>query len=514
MTSFSHDDSSVVVVIGSGASGGVVSNQLAQRGRPVVCLEAGSRLRREDIVTNEAEMFGRITWLDERIGQGNAIPPFPVWNCKTVGGTTMHWTGTSLRMQAHEFRARSTYGDIEGTTLQDWPIDYDALTPFYALAENHMGVTGTSDIERLPGSNNFKVLEAGARNIGYEKITTNNVAINSSPRDGRPGCIQLGFCTSGCPIGAKWSTYEVDIPQAEATGNFELRTESMVTRIVHDASGRVTGVEYVDNSGQLISQAASTVCVAGNVVETTRLLLNSKSDRFPNGLANSSDQVGRNYMRHVIAGSIGVMPGEVHMHRGTHQAGLITDEAHFDADRGFAGGILYLTVPFTPEIIARLLIPGAWGTRVSSILDRYKNLAAMLIHGEDFPSASNRITLHPDKKDQFGIPVPVVHYSHHPNSLRLRDYALTKARAIYESLGASDVFDMIDVFPATHNMGTARMGTNPRTSVCNPWGQSHDIDNLYICDGSLFPTAGCENPTLTIVALALRQAEYIHEQIS
>ena len=398
MTVFDRADSSVVVVIGSGASGGVVANQLAQQGVPVLCLEAGRRLGRGEIVTDDAKMFGRITWLDERIGQGNAIPPFPVWNCKTVGGTTMHWTGTSLRMQPHEFKARSTYGELENTSLQDWPIDYDQLAPYYDRAEDQMGVTGTHDIERLPGNNNYKVLEAGARKIGYRQISTNNLAINSRARHGRPGCIQLGFCTSGCAIGAKWSTYDVDIPQAEATGNFELRPESMVTRIVHDASGRVTGIEYIDNEGQVVSQAARAVCVAGNTVETTRLLLNSKSRAFPNGLANSSDQVGRNYMRHVIAGAVGVMPGDVHMHRGTHQAGLITDESHFDVDRGFAGGILFLTVPFTPEVIARLLMPGRWGERVTSILDRYTNLAAMLIHGEDFPSESNRITLHPEKK--------------------------------------------------------------------------------------------------------------------
>nr|XP_061812130.1 2-methyl-1,2-propanediol dehydrogenase-like [Nerophis lumbriciformis] len=494
MTRFSSDDASVVVVIGSGASGGVVANQLAQRNRSVVCLEAGRRLGREEIVTDDAEMFGRITWLDQRIGEGNAIPPFPVWNCKTVGGTTMHWTGTSLRMQAHEFKARSTYGQIEGTSVTDWPIDLQELAPYYAMAEDQMGVTGTHGIERLPGNNNYKVLEAGARKLGYQQINTNNVAINSSARNGRPGCLQLGFCTSGCAIGAKWSTYEVDIPQAEATGNFELRTEAMVTRIVHDTNGRVSGVEYLDAAGQRVFQAASAVCVAGNVVETTRLLLNSKSEQFPNGLANSSDQVGRNYMRHVIAGAVGVMPGEVNMHRGTHQAGLISDEAHFDPDRGFFGGILYLTVPFTPEVIARLLIPGSWGPKVTSILDRYKNLAAMLIHGEDFPSASNRITLHPNKKDQYGIPVPVVHYKHHPNSIKLRDYALSKARAMYQALGAAEVHDMIDVFPATHNMGTARMGTDPNRPA--------------------FATPGCENPTLTIVALALRQAQYIDKQLS
>ncbi|MEZ5500703.1 MAG: GMC family oxidoreductase [Steroidobacteraceae bacterium] len=512
MRQFDTRDASVIVVIGSGASGGVISNELAQRGMPVVCLEAGRRLEPGEIVTDEAKMFERITWQDRRLGEGDAVPPFPVWHCKTVGGTTMHWTGTSLRLQPHELKARSTYGDVDGTTIEDWPLRYDELTPWYALAENRMGVTGTGDIGFLPGNNNYRVLEAGARKIGYRQISTNHVAINPAPRDGRPGCQQLGFCTSGCAIGAKWSTYASEIPKAEATDSFELREQCMVTRIVHDDKGRATGVEYLDREGTSIFQAAKAVCVAGNAVETTRLLLNSTSSRFPNGIANSSDQVGRNYMHHVVAAAVGVMPGKVHLHRGTHQAGLVADEAHSDPKRGFLGGVLFETVPFTPEIFARLLMPGVWGERITSVLERYDSLAAMLIHGEDFPAATNRITLHATLKDGYGLPVPVVRYDNHPNSVALRSFALQKARAIYQSLGAIDVFDMIGVFPATHNMGTARMGRNPRTSVCNHWGQTHDIENLYVCDGSLFPTAGCENPTLTIVALALRQAEHLARQ--
>jgi len=514
MAAFSVDDSSVIVVIGSGASGAVVANSLAQRGVAVVCLEAGRRLGFEDIVNNEPEMFGKFTWLDERIGSGDTLARFPVWNCKTVGGTTMHWTATSLRLQPHEMKARTTYGEMEDTNLVDWPLEYADLAPYYDLAEDRMGVTGTAGIERLPGNNNYKVLEAGARKLGYKQINTNNVAINSKSRDGRPACLQLGFCTSGCAIGAKWSTLYTEIPEAEATNHFELRTESMAVRIKHDSKSRVTGVEYLDADGQLHEQKARAVCVAGNVVETTRLLLNSDSRTFPDGLANSSNMVGKNYMRHVLAGVVGLMPGAVNLHRGTHQAGIVTDERGYDASRGFVGGILFLTVPFTPDIFARLLIPGAWGERITSVLEDYDHLAAMLVHGEDMPQESNFISLHASRKDQYGLPVPVVHYRAHPNSRRLMKYALGQGRKIYESLGATEVFDMVDVFPATHNMGTARMGKDPKSSVCNPWGQTHDIENLFISDGSVFPTVGCENPTLTIVALALRQADYVYEQIN
>jgi len=514
VTKFSRDNSSVVVVIGSGASGAVVANSLAQRGIDVVCFEAGRRLLPQDIVNDESKMFGRFTWLDERIGSGNALANFPVWNCKTVGGTTMHWTATSLRMQPHELQARSTYGEIENTNLVDWPFDYAELEPWYENAESRMGVTGTHGIARLPGNNNYKVLEAGARKLGYSQINTNNLAINSKQREGRPACLQLGFCTSGCVIGAKWSTLYTEIPQAEATGHFELRTESMVVGVRHNTKGKIVAVDYLGADGQIRSQSLRVLIVGGNVVETTRLLLNSPSRMFPEGLANSSGMLGKNYMRHVLAGVVGLMPGQVNLHRGTHQAGLVMDERGHDPQRGFAGGILFLTVPFAPDTLARLLLPGAWGDRITSVLERYDHLAAMLVHGEDMAQESNMISLHPSRKDRYGLPVPIIHYEDHPNSKRILSYALDRGRKIYESLGAEQTFAMVDVFPATHNMGTARMGTDASISVCNPRGQAHDIENLFICDGSVFPSVGCENPTLTIVALALRQAEYVAGQMA
>ena len=514
MKTFQHSDDSVVVIIGSGAGGGTLANELSRRGINVVCLEAGKRLAPAEVVNDEAVMFDRLTWLDKRIGSGNAVAQFPVWTCKTVGGTTMHWTASCPRMQEHEFRALSTYGEIENTNLVDWPIDLKELAPYYDRAEDKMGVTGTHGIERLPGNNNYKVLESGARALGYQAIDTNNVAINSATRDGRPPCLQLGFCTSGCVVHAKWSTLYTEISTAESTEHFELRAESMAQKITHTPQGRVDGVVYRDSAGQLVTQKARMVCVAGNAVETTRLLLNSASERFPVGLANSSGQVGRNYMRHFAIPVIGIMPGPVNMHRGTHQAGIVKDERHHDPRRGFKGGFLFLTVPFAPEIVAKIVLQDLWGERLAGIMKQYSNMAAMLVHGEDMPQESNRISLHPTQLDQNGLPVPVVHYEDHPNTAAMKAFASERGRAIYQALGAKEIFAAPDVFPATHNMGVARMGNDPAKSVCNSWGQTHDIDNLFVSDGSLFPTVGCENPTLTIVALVLRQADYIEQQIN
>jgi choline dehydrogenase-like flavoprotein len=419
----------------------------------------------------------------------------------------MHWTASCPRLLPHEFAARSTYGEVADTTLVDWPLSYDEIAPWYDRAEDRLGVTGTHGIPMLPGNNNYKVLEAGARRCGYTDVDTNHMAINPQPRDGRPGCQQLGFCTSGCAVGAKWSTLYTEIPRGEKTGRLELRTEVFATRIHVDANGRATGVTYRDAKG--VERMQKAVCVAGNVVETTRLLLNSRTDSLPQGVANSSGLVGRNYMRHVSVQVIGLMPGPVDFHRGAHVAGIVKDERVFRPERGFVGGFIMHTVPFTPEILAKNLMPGVWGPELTRVLDRYRNLAGLLICGEDLPQASNRVYLHPTEKDEHGLPVPVVHYERHPNSIALKSYAWGRGRRIYESLGATDVFEMGDNIPATHNMGAARMGTDPRASVCNPYGQTHDVANLFVSDGSLFPTSGSGNPTLTIVALALRQAEHI-----
>lgn len=502
------DDESVVVVIGSGAGGGTVAHELSRRGIDVVCLEAGTRLGLKAIVNDEAAMFPRFTWLDERIGEGDLPADFPVWGCKTVGGTTMHWTAACPRLLPYEFKVRTNYGDLPGANLADWPFDHEELNPWYDRAEDLMGVAGTHGIPRLPANNNSLVLAAGARNIGYTQVDTGHVAINPVPRDGRAGCLQLGFCTSGCATGAKWSTLYSEIPKAETTDHFELRTGCMAVKLESASGARVDAVRYRDLEGREHVQRARAICVAGNVVETTRLLLNSASDRWPRGLANSSGELGRNYMRHVMVGVVAVMPGVVNMHEGAQVSAIVRDEMRQDPSRGFAGGFQLHTCPFTPETLAKLMLPGTWGRKLSGTLEKYRNMAALLIMGEDPAQPENRVTLHPARRDRNGLPVPVVSYRQHSNSLALLKYAISKAHALYESLGALEIYD-IEGFPSTHNMGTARMGLDPAHFVCDPWGRTHDVENLYISDGSVFPSSGCANPTLTIVALALRQADHL-----
>jgi choline dehydrogenase-like flavoprotein len=513
MTTFDQSEP-VVVVIGSGAGGGTVGHELAREGIDVVCLEAGQRLSMGDIRTNEGEMFGKLTWLDPRTASGGVLPEqFPAWICKTVGGTTMHWAACALRFQEHEWKPRTTYGAIDGASLIDWPVDAGTMAPWYARAEAMMGVTGQGGMPPLPASANQRVLAHGGRQIGYRDITTGRMAINSKPFDDRPGCQQLGFCTSGCAIGAKWSTMYTSIPKAEATGHFELRPESTAVRIEHDDSGRVDAVVYRDADGNLQRQAARAVCLAANAIETPRLLLLSASSQYPDGLANSAGHVGKHYMIHTTGAVFAVLPGDVNFHRGTQMAGVIGDEKVHDDARGFAGGYLLETLPSSLHGLASNLQPGAWGRDYANLIENFRRMAGVWICGEDLPVETNTISLNDEVRDAAGNPVAHVHFEFHDNDLAMQKHATAQATALYEAAGAERVVSR-GAFSATHNMGTCRQSENPDDGVCNGYGQSHDIPNLFISDGSQFSSSAAENPTLTIVALAMRQAAYIREQLA
>ena len=510
---FAHDDASVAVVIGTGSGGGVLANELAQRGVKVVALEAGKRLLPEDYINDEWDSFAQLSWGDMRTTSGDwrlarDFANLPAWIVKAVGGTSIHWAGASLRFQEHEFKALSTYGHVDGANLLDWPITLQDLEPYYDLAEKKLGVTRTNDLPGLPGNNNYKVLEKGAKAVGYTKVSTGRMAINSVDYDDRMPCQQTGFCFQGCKWGAKWSAAYTDIPRGEATGNLEVRPESHVTKIEHNAEGKVTGVRYIDVEGKEQFQAARIVAVAGNSIESPRLLLASASEMFPDGLANSSGQVGRNYMRHVTGSVYGLFERPVRMYRGTTMAGVVQDEAHHDASRGFVGGYELETLSLGIPFMAAFLDPGGWGRSFTSAMDGYENTAGLWIVGEDLPQETNRVTLNRDTLDQFGLPVPNVHYDDHPNDVAMRNHAYNVGEKIYRAAGATRVLPT-PPYSSTHNVGTNRMSENPRDGVVNKWGQSHDIPNLFVSDGSVFTTSAAENPTLTIVALAIRQAEFI-----
>lgn len=517
MATYELKDDSVVVIIGSGAGGGTLANELCQQGVKVVLLEAGKRFAIKDFVNDEWATFHKTAWLDKRTTSGSwriakDFPDLPAWTAKAVGGTTLLWAGASLRFQEHEFKVRTVYGEIAGVNLLDWPISLADLEPYYDRAEDKLGVTGTHGIPRLPGNNNYQVFAAGAKRLGYKEVHTGNMAINSQPRGGRSACLQIGFCLQGCKVGAKWSVLYTEIPRAEATGRLDLRTQSRVLQILHNAKGKVSGVLYADKDGNQVEQKARVVCVAANSIESPRLLLNSASNMFPDGLANSSGQVGRNYLRHMTGSVYAIFDKEVNMYRGTTMAGIIKDEARSDPSRGFVGGYHLETISLGLPSLAAFLDPGAWGRDFTVLMDQYDHMAGMWLVGEDMPQETNRITLHPSEKDQFGLPIPNVHFDDHANDMAMRNHAYKQGSAVYKAIGAMRTIET-PPYPSTHNLGTNRMSEKSGDGVVNKWGQTHDIANLFISDGSQFTAGGAGNPTLTIVALAIRQAEYIVEQV-
>ena len=387
------------------------------------------------------------------------------------------------------------------------------MEPWYAKAADKMGTTGTNGIPRLPGNNNYKVLEAGVKKLGYKEVHTGNMSINSEPRNGRGSCLQIGFCFQGCKSGAKWSTLYTEIPDAELTGNFEIRAQAHVLQIQHDDSGKVTGVLYADKGGKQQMQKARAVCAAGNSIESPRLLLNSASAKSPDGLANSSGMVGKNYMRHMTGSVYAAFEKQVHFYRGTTMADIIQDEARFDTSRGFVGGYEMETLALGVPFYAAFLNPGEWGRGFADAMEAYDRTAGMWLVGEDMPQETNRISLHASEKDQHGMAVPNVHFDDHPNDLAMREHAFKQGAAVYEAAGAKKIY-RTPPYPSTHNLGTNRMSENARDGVVNTWGQAHDIKNLFVSDGSQFTTGAAENPTLTIVALAIRQADYIAGEMS
>lgn len=503
-------DEPALVIIGSGAGGGTLAAALTAAGKRVVLLEAGPRIEPSEWHQDDLAAYGQLSWLDPRVATGDwaaatFAPERPAWTVKAVGGTTLHWNGIALRAQPHELAARTVYGDIKGASLADWPITLDELAPWYAKAEAQLGVSGSGNLPLHPPTAHYKVLAAGAKAIGYTRVGNGRLAINVDEYDDRPGCQQLGFCNQGCKVSAKWSTLVAEIPRAEATGRLDLRTPAMAVRIEHDAAGLANAVIYRDAQGRLQRQQARTVVVAANAIETARLLLLSSSSRFPDGLGNGSGHVGRHYMRHVSHLTYAAFDRPVHMQRGITTPGVVYDEARLDPTRGFAGGYLMQAASMAPVSLALLLDPGGWGADYSGFIGRYDHLAGMLMNGEELPRPDNRVTLSATTKDNAAQVVASVHVDEHPETHVMRAHFRRQSAALYTAIGGRDVRHGQPV-SAMHNMGTCRMSKSPKDGVVDQFGRCHEVSNLWIADGSVFPTSTAENPTLTIVALARRLA--------
>ena len=523
-----------VIVIGSGAAGAAVTWRLAELGAKVTCLEQGDWVKPGDYPSTQPNYEVQLKRgpfhfnpnirkrpEDYPVVTGGKNPP-DILMFNAVGGSTIHWTGHFPRFHPSDFRVKTLDG-----VGDDWPITYRDLEPFYDANDHGMGVAGiTGDpcnpprkrrpTPPLPLGTLGETIARGFDKLGWYWWPSDN-AIISRDFDGRPACTLHGKCMFGCPIGAKASTDVTYWPKALKKGA-EIRTRARVQEITLDAQGRVRGVLYHDSKGELQEARARVVVICCNGVGTPRLLLNSKSRLFPDGLANSSGLVGKNFMIHPFRFLDGIFEDRMDGWKGPFGAPAFSQ--HFyetDLARGFVRGFSFqLERSFGPlweswgGAIAK---PVQWGRgHHSEMQKRFGHIIRVTLIGEDLPEEHNRVELDPEITDSSGIPGPRVTYTYSENSLRMHEYARKVGTEVLKAAGAYEIQDSGVIQPAFHLMGTARMGNDPQKSVVNRWHQAHDVENLFIADGSSFVTSAGVNPTSTIGALALRCADAIWQR--
>jgi len=503
------------VVVGLGAAGGLILRDLAKAGLDVVGIEAGPFWDPASDFASDELHARTLNWQDTRLSTGQNPLRFGHNNSgRGVGGGTVHFTGVFYRFHASDFRTRTLDGVGE-----DWPITYADLEPYYAKLEEEIKVSGPREFPwgefngpypypvREPISGNAQVFRRGCEALGIRSAVA-PLAILSAPYDGRPPCINRGFCNQGCLPNAKFSTLIQHIPQALADGA-EVLSDCMVTRILVGKDGRVSGVEFV-HDGRTYKQEAKLVVVSAFVVETPRLLLNSACKQFPDGLANSSGLVGKYIMPHSGHDVFAKFDEEIRLYKGTPVMAVSQDFYETDPSRGFARGYTLNAHGSRPvELAGSLAVnAGMWGKELNDTMREWNYYARITMVGEVLPSLSNYVTLS-DEKDEYGMPRALVHFSYGDNDNRLIAHGVETCYQILEAAGGKRAF----VIPDTaHLHGGCRMGTDPRRSVVNQYCQSHDIPNLFVCDASVFVTSGGCNPTETVMAIAARTADYITSQ--
>ncbi len=515
MRRFAESDEVDYVIAGVGAGGGVLLQRLARAGFRVVGLEAGPFWDSErDWVSDEAGSHN-LYWEDLRITGGSHPLTLGQNNSgKGVGGSTVHWAAFTPRLHPSDFRIHSEDG-----VGVDWPIRYEDLKPYYELMELEMPVSGPSyfpwgDPHGYPyGPHPMggvgDILIRGCSKLGIRVSAGGPVAILAGSRANRPHCIYRGFCIQACKVGAKASTLITHVPDALEHGA-EIRDRSMVSRVHLGNNRRVTGVSYYDDNGREHFQKARAVIVAGYSIETPRLLFNSACPGFENGLANSNGCLGRYLMAQAGNVVLGRFEQLVRMYKAP-PAHCMTEEFYeTDPKRGFARGFAIQSVAPLPIAFAKQMMQakGAWGWGMRRVLMDYNHWATIALLGEILPHEDNRVQL-AEEKDRFGLPVAKVTFNLGENDKKLIEYGKKKVMEVMWAAGAQEV---VQEARYAHLVGAARMGDDPAASVVDRFGRTHDISNLFICDGSILPTQGSANPGLTIQSLAARAADYLIAQ--
>jgi choline dehydrogenase-like flavoprotein len=534
------------VIIGAGAGGGVAASVLARAGLKVMVADRGEYLSYEEVGNDHLRNFrlsayghnappGADAGTRTRVDRVGVERPVPAWDGgyaalpHTVGGGTRLYQGMAWRLTPVDFRLASEFGVPAGSSLADWPLTYDDLEPFYARAEQEIGVCGDGNAHRNQGprstgypmppmqdNTEAAVLRRGAERLG---LTTGPVPllINSVPRGGRGQCGQCGQCVGfACPTDAKNAPFNALLPTAIAAHGCDLVVHARALEICTDLGGRVTGVRFVDEvDGSMRTVRAGHVIVACAAIETARLLLASRSERHPSGLGNHSDQVGRHLQGHLYTGAFGLFDEPVIDGVGPNVRIATCDYVN-NLPGVIGGGVLaneILKMPYLHWLWA--LPPDAprWGIAGKQAMrDMYSRTSHVFGPIQEIPTPDGRITLDDARPDRHGVPTARISGWLHPGSVEAAESQRRKAEEWLEASGASRVWSTPngdDLVVGQHQAGTCRMGADPATSVTDPHGRVHGHDNLWVMDGSVHVTNGGFNPVLTILALAYRNANFL-----
>ncbi len=511
-----------VVVVGAGAAGSIFAAVLAEAGRSVSILEGGKARSLSDLYSSQI-WARRLKWGATTVEETGQHPIWYNFNAgHGFGGAAMHHYGVWPRYHAEDMRMRSLYG--RGL---DWPFSYDVLRPYYDIVQRDVGISGDAGAEiwRPPGdpyplppvliNDHGHTLAKGfkARDLHTSPIP---IAVLSRPYHGRPACIWDGWCDAGCPTGALANPLTTYLPRARAAGA-ALRAEAQVTRVLMSADGkRAVGVEYVDSLGERQVQMADAVVLAAFTIENPRILLNSTTTSAPTGVANSSGLVGHYLMSHAAVMVFGMFAHATHCYFGTTGGQLLNQDA-FDkeSDKGAFGSRQWeIALATKPNDLLGIAMsrPEIYGAALHRFMhEGAERLGAMVGVCEDQPRRSNRVVLS-THKDRHGMPLARTVYEYSDDALRLWKYASAEGIEIMKAAGAVDAWH--GPLGGQHIMGGTIMGNDPTQSVVNAHAQAHDVGNLFIGGGGVFPTSSCVNSTFTLHATAMMSAHYLRDHWS
>jgi choline dehydrogenase-like flavoprotein len=525
------------VVIGSGPAGGSVARELSRRGFDVLLLEQGRWYQRSDFTHDELGVIlnGKYSAPGDLHPQTYRKTPDEkaerrqyLTYAMGVGGSSMHFAANYWRFRPIDFNELTKRGGVDGASLADWPITYDDLEPYYTAVEWAIGVSGKGGVDPndaprsrdypvppLPAHGPGTLLEIGAKKLGLQAIPA-PMAILSQPYKGREACHNCGFCWFfPCEWGAKSGTNFTMVPEAVRSGKCEVRTECKARKIETDDSGRATGVIYFDKNKKEVFQRAKAVFLCANGAESPRLLLMSKSNRFPDGLGNQGGVVGKHLMFNGGSNSYGMFEHPVNGHRGPPVTRIVLHTYELDPSLNLGGGGGFdFRMPFPPILSALNTPPDLpnWGSGYKSFLKTfYTHHCQAWGHTSSLPVETNRVDLDPELKDAWGLPAVRVTFKEHEHDRRLQKYFGERGNELLTAAGATKVWGGGDVPEepggSVHLLGTCRMGNDPNTSVVDKDNRVHGMPNLFVVDGSSLVTCGRGQPTLTIQALAFRAAD-------